>query len=343
MHFSDVAVETIVDYLPPVALSSDEIEARLAPLYERLHLPTGRLELMTGIRTRRFWEEPMSASGASTLAGKRAMERSGIAPEKIDLLVHCAVCRDRLEPATATTVHAALGLPSHTQVLDVSNACLGFLNGMILAAGLIQGGQIQAALLVSGENGKPLLDRTLQTLLHGELTRRSVKPYFANLTIGAGAAAAVLCHASLAPADAPRMQSAIAATDTRHNDLCHGDSSGDGLEMLTESELLLEAGIDLATRAWELFLGDSGWTRDAVDRVICHQVGRVHQRRLLEAIGVPESKDSVTYPELGNIGSAALPVTLAQALHKGIVQSGDRVALLGIGSGLSSIMVALQA
>ena len=78
--------------------------------------------------------------------------------------MHAAVCRDRLEPATAAYVHQALGLPGHTQILDVSNACLGFLNALVMAAGMIESGQIERALIVAGENGRPLLERTLRAV-----------------------------------------------------------------------------------------------------------------------------------------------------------------------------------
>src|SRR5690606_37947184 len=126
-------------------------------------------------------------SEASAEAGEVALARSGFARDSIELLVHCGVCRDRLEPATAAYVHDRLGLSRACQIFDVSNACLGFLNGLTLVGGMIESGQIRRALVVSGENGKPLLERTLKTLLAGDFTRKTIKPYFANLTIGAGA------------------------------------------------------------------------------------------------------------------------------------------------------------
>jgi 3-oxoacyl-[acyl-carrier-protein] synthase-3 len=257
------------------------------------------------------------------------------------LLIHCGVCRDRLEPATASNVHRLLGLGGSTQVLDVSNACLGFLNGMLLAAGLIESGQVRRALLVTGEDGLPLLERTLRLMLDPSQTRQSIKPLFANLTIGAGAAACLLCHEDLAPA-APRLLGAVVETDTSHNELCQGGSADGGLEMLTDSEALLEAGLAVANRAWLRFQTELGWTAATPARVICHQVGRVHQRRLLQDLGIDEGRDYPTYPFMGNTGSAAVPVTLAAAVEAGAVRPGDAVALLGIGSGLSSIMLGVR-
>ena len=111
MHFSKVAIETIDYVLPDEVWTSADIEQKLAPMYERLKLPVGRLELMTGIKERRFWSHPISPSQASAMAGEKALAKSGVNKNDIDLLIHCGVCRDRLEPATASYVHGLLGLP----------------------------------------------------------------------------------------------------------------------------------------------------------------------------------------------------------------------------------------
>jgi len=96
MRFARVALSTPEVELPPEVWTSAEVERRLAPLYARLRLPEGRLELMTGIRERRFWPSPIRPSEASAAAGRRAMAAAGLGPADIDLLVHCSVCRDRL-------------------------------------------------------------------------------------------------------------------------------------------------------------------------------------------------------------------------------------------------------
>jgi len=341
VRFSRVAIESMAWVRPPVEVTSAAIEARLAPAYERLSLPAGRLELMTGIVARHFWEKPVAASFASAEAGRAVLSKTRVARDDIGILMHCGVCRDRMEPATASYVHALLDLSERTQILDVSNACLGFLNGMILAAGLIESGQIKSALIVTGEDGLPLLERTIEQFLDPAQTRKSVKSLFANLTIGAGAAAAVLCDASLAPGS-PRLTAAVCCTDTSANTLCQGGAAGSGLEMATDSEALLEAGLVVAKRAWGAFLDESGVKPDDLSGVVCHQVGRVHQRRLLDSLGIPEALDHPTYPFMGNTGSAALPSALAAAFDDGLLDRGGRAALLGIGSGLSSIMAAVE-
>ena len=342
MNFKNVAIESLAYALPDEVWTSADVEAKLAPVYERLRLPEGRLELMTGIKERRFWPAGSRASEASAKAGEAVLAQSSFDRSEIDLLIHSSVCRDRLEPATAAYVHGLLNLPGKTQIFDVSNACLGFLNAMVVAAGLIESGQIERALVVSGENGRPLVENTLQQLLNPELTRKTIKPYFANLTIGAGAVGAMLCRKDLAPASCPLVTAAVVETDSSANEMCQGDSAGDALEMLTDSEELLVAGIDVASRAWVRFVEATGWTAETPDCVITHQVGKAHSRELFKALGLDLAKDYTTFETLGNVGSVSCPITLARAIEDGAFVAGQKTALLGIGSGLSSLMMAVE-
>lgn len=341
MKFSNVAIESIAYALPEEVWTSADLESKLASVYERLRLPAGRLELMTGIRERRFWPRGTLASQASAQAGEAALAKSSFDRSEIDLLIHSAVCRDRLEPATAAYVHGLLGLSGRAQIFDVSNACLGFLNAMVVAGSMIESGQIECALICSGENGRPLVENTIEQLHAPELTRKTIKPYFANLTIGAGAVSAVLCRKNLAP-NAPLMRAAVVETDTSHNNLCQGDSAGDALEMLTDSEELLVAGIGVATRAWSQFVAETGWNASTLDCVITHQVGKAHSRELFKALDLDLAKDYTTFETLGNVGSVSCPITLAKAMEDEVYLPGMQAALLGIGSGLSSIMMAVE-
>ena len=343
MKFQNVVIESFAYEMPPEVWTSKDVEQKLAPMYERLKLPMGRLELMTGIQERRFWPQRILPSEASALAGERVLQRSQIKREAIEVIVHSSVSRDRLEPATASYVHRHLKLSSNAQILDISNACLGFLNALIMVGGLIESGMIQRALIVCGENGRPLLERTIEQLLASEFTRNEIKPFFANLTIGAGAVAAVICHRSLASQYAVSVEHAIVQTDTEANELCQGDTaSGDALEMQTDSEQLLVAGIAVAQRGWEKLKAESGWTESTPDRIVTHQVGTQHQRSLFQALNLDLAKDVTTCAILGNVGSVSLPISLARGLELEQIERGHQVALLGIGSGLSSIMMTVH-
>jgi 3-oxoacyl-[acyl-carrier-protein] synthase-3 len=340
MRFENVCIEALAVSLPDEIWTSAEMEERLSSLYERLKLPAGRLELMSGIRERRMWPAGTRPSDASAAAGRAVLKKSAFAAEEIELFIHAAVSRDMLEPATASFAHRKIGLPATAQIFDVSNACLGFLNALTIAGGLIDSGQIRRAMVVSGEQGRPLVEQTLRTLVERPLSRNEIKPYFANLTIGSGAVGAIVCHRSLVTGRAHRLLGGIARAATQHSELCQGDSYGaESLAMQTDSEQLLLAGVALAKDTWRDFTAVQG---AEFGRFICHQVGSAHRRKLYETLGLDLTKDFSTFETLGNTGSVALPATLALAIEAGAIKDGDRVGLLGIGSGLNCLMLALE-
>ncbi|MEM6672567.1 MAG: 3-oxoacyl-ACP synthase III [Planctomycetota bacterium] len=343
MRFANVHVEALGLALPEDAISSDALEERLRPLYDRLGLSVGRLELMSGIRERRFWPAGTRPSNISVLAGRDALERSGVPVERIGCLVHASVCRDFMEPATASVVHAKLGLPSTCEAFDLSNACLGFANAMALLAGRIEKREIDAALIVSGEDGGPLVEETIASLNGPETTRKDVKRAYASLTIGSGGAAMVLAHADVAT-QSQRFVGGLARAATEHHELCSGDRHGNetGPLMETDSEALLHAGNALAKETWPAFLDDLDWSPDAVDRIVTHQVGVQHKKLLFETLGLDHARDYTTVETLGNVGSVSLPATLTLAARDGFIEPGQRVALQGIGSGLHCMMLGLE-
>src|SRR4051812_16685003 len=318
MKFENVCIESIAVALPDEVWSSADIEARLRPLYERLKLPEGRLELMSGIRERRMWSAGTRPSDASASAGRAVLAKSAISAGQVELFIHAAVSRDMLEPATASFAHRKIGLPGTAQIFDVSNACLGFLNALTVAGGLIESGQIKCAMIVSGENGRPLVEQTLRTLVERPLTRNEIKPYFANLTIGSGAVGAMVCHRSLVKGRPHRLLGGRGRAATQHSELCQGDSYGtEALAMQTDSEQLLLAGVALARETWQDFTAEQG---SDYARFICHQVGSAHRRKLYETLDLDLTKDFSTFETLGNTGSVALPSTLAAAVAAGAVR-----------------------
>ena len=146
MQFDNVCIEGLGYHLPDNRISSADLEKRLAPLYEKLKLTQGRLELMSGIQERRFWDKGVFPSEVASIAGIKAIENSGVEVKEIGCLISASVCRDFLEPSTASMVHHNLGLPEESFVFDVSNACLGVLNSMCIIANMIERGQIMAGL-----------------------------------------------------------------------------------------------------------------------------------------------------------------------------------------------------
>jgi len=342
--FSHVCLHTFGYEIPPRVLTSDDIEKRLTPVYQRLKLPDGRLEMMSGIRERRLWEQGTRPSQAASLAARRTLEQAGIEPEQIQGLLFTSVSRDMMEPATASFVHHNLGLSPKCLVLDISNACLGFLDGMVLLGNMIEFGQVENGLVVSGETAEELVESTLETLLKDQsLTRKSIKPAFASLTIGSGAVGLYMCRSNPAFAGRPRLVHSSWLANTDYSDLClGGQSTAATTIMATDSEELLIQGIETAQRTWQDFSSAGGWTEKDIGCYCCHQVGSAHAKLLFERLGLTSSKNYETLSFLGNVGSVSAPITMAMAMEQGRFVQGMKGAMLGIGSGINCLMLGVE-
>lgn len=346
MRYRHVCLESLACSLPDEIVSSSQIEERLAPLYERLRLPAGRLELMTGIRERRLWPPRTLPSTGSIASCERVLQAAGIDRAEIGALIHASVCRDHLEPATACRVHHALGLPQQCMVYDVSNACLGILNGIVQLANMIELGQIRAGLVVGSEVSRGLLETTIAELNRNTaLSRNDIKLAVASLTIGSASCAVLVTHTSISRSN-HRVVAAVARAHTEHHELCHSgaDEAGGSTSplMTTDSERLMAEGIATGVATFRDFLAETGWSREEVERTFCHQVGSTHRKLMLESLGLPLENDFATLEWLGNTGSAALPTTMAIGIEQGFVQPGQKIGMLGIGSGINSVMLGVQ-
>lgn len=347
MQYQNVCLEAFGYTLPETVVTSAEIEQRLQPLYRRLRLPEGRLELITGIRERRWWQPGTLPSQKSIESGRRAIEAAGIDRQHIGVLIHGSVCRDYLEPATASSVHHHLGLAKTCVVYDVSNACLGLLNGMLQAANMIELGQIRAALIVGTESSRQLVETTIDTLNRDQsLTRQQIKTAVASLTIGSGSCAVLLTDRELSRTG-NRLSAATVLANTQHHELCHSgqdEAVGSGMSplMQTDSETLMREGIATGVETFQSFLAAADWNLGGIDKTFCHQVGTMHRKLMLESLGIRPEIDYSTMQWLGNTGSVALPITMAIGLENGHVSRGDHVAMLGIGSGINSVMIGVQ-
>ena len=348
MLYKNVRIESFGYELPETVVTSQSLEERVAPIYQKLNLSYGRFEMMTGIRERRFWDDETTPSQASARAAEKAIARSGIDKEDIECLLHTSVCRDFLEPATATLVHDSLGLPPTATIFDISNACLGFVNGMVTLANMIELGQVTAGIVVGAEGGKRLIDRTIDDLLKDPtVTRDKLKVSFDSLTLGSGAVAVVLTRSSLSKSDHKLLGGAV-RTASEHNDLCRVDKDTyfyDPLSypnMSTDYTGILNNGVALAAETWKAFQRELGWRGPDVNAFFTHQVSSVHQQVLFHTLELDQSKGFSTVEYLGNIASCSLPISLAIGIEEGRVNAGDRVVMMAAGSGLCVIVLGLE-
>ncbi len=346
MRYVKVHIEALGYELAPVVVTSSELEARLEPLYRALHFAPGQLEALTGIRERRWWEPGYPLSHGAIAAGKKALSLAGLSAEDIGALIYTGVCREQFEPATACRVAAGLGIRGNAAVFDLSNACLGVLNGILDIANRIELGQVRAGLVVSCESAREINDIMIARMLEERNMERFV-PSLATLTGGSGAVAVLLTDGSFSQARRRRLLGGVTQASPEHHALCLWGVTPDGKggytqNMSTDGVNVMNFGVELGRRTWEAFLPEVGWRADDVDRVVCHQVGSAHQNSILKTLGIPVDKDFTTFEFLGNMGTVSLPLTAALAEEREMLTPGDRVAFLGIGSGLNCLMLGVE-
>ncbi|MDF2848297.1 MAG: fabH 3 [Oerskovia sp.] len=331
-RFTNVALLSVTSRLPAGVRTSAEVQERLAPALRRLRLPSTLLQRVAGVHERRAWSAQEDVDAATVAAGQEALHAAGVDPSDVGLLINTSVTRKHLEPSVAVRLHHGLDLPSSATNFDVANACLGFINGMSLAAGMIESGQIRYAVVVDGEDADVIHDRTIERLLDEGRDRDDFMQEFASLTLGSGSAAAVLGRADEHPS-AHRVLGGVTRAATRFHDLCVGSTEG----MFTDAKALLEGGLELVVDAWKDAVADWDWS--SMDRYITHQVSRVHTHAIVEAVGLNPSRVPVTYDRFGNVGPASVPITLVE--EQGTLRTGDRVLLMGVGSGINTAMLEL--
>ena len=338
MRFQNLCIESIATEIPPRVVESSAIEDSLEPTLRRLKLPLRPIEALTGIRSRRFWEPGEAVYAVAARAGRLALDKAGVRKDQVGVLISTSVSREFLEPSTASVVHGVLGLPSECRNFDVSNACLGFLDGMTLAGQLIEAGVVDYALVVDGESAEPILQKTVQALLGPDVRSQDFWSQFATLTLGSAAVGMVLTHARHSRTG-HRVEGLCTRADTANSHLCRGTAD----RMETDSIRLLRAGVELARRCWGAATEElHDWHPAAFRQFICHQVGKAHMAAIADALNIPQDRCFASYPLLGNVGPAAVPITLGMAVDQGVLQPGDRAALMGIGSGLNVTMMAVR-
>lgn len=330
-------VEDLCHLLPEHRLLSSEIEERLSASMARLSFPKGIILGLTGIRERRLWDPGFPASEGATAAARLLLSRTGIDPSRIGLLISTSVCKDYVEPSMASLVHGNLGLPPTCRNFDVGNACLGFMDAINCAKLFIESGEVERALIVDAESSREPIDATIELLSAPDCAAETFHRNFATLTLGSGAAAMLLCREGLAT-DGHLVNGSVTLAATEHSRLCLGQKTS----MIADAPAVMKNGVELARQVWEKaekVLPD--WSDSGIDLYIPHQVSARNTRVLAKTLSLSLEKMQLNYPFLGNIGPAAVPITLSMAREEGKLAPGSHAALMGIGSGLNCTMMSL--
>ena len=334
---SSVVIEAIAYELAPRRISSAELENELAETMDRLRLQRGHLERLTGIRERGFWNPGTLPSTGATAAARRVLEMADIDPADIGALINTSVCKDYYEPSVACLVHGNLGLNTACLNYDIGNACVGFLNGMDVVSMMIEKGLIRRALVVDCEAPEEGIEATIARLRGPDIDRKTFLEHYATLTLGSGAVAMVLSHVDHAR-QGHLINGSVSRAATEHNGLCLAQRD----HMVVDGHTLMMAGIELAGMTWKVAERElPNWSETTLNHYIPHQVSVRHTGYFAEALGLTREKFFLNVQHQGNIGPAAVPITLGMAADSGRLQSGDHVALIGVGSGVNCTLMSV--
>jgi 3-oxoacyl-(acyl-carrier-protein) synthase III len=321
-------ITAVAAHLPERAVTSAEVEERVAAESGGYRPHPTIVERMTGIRARHVMRDDEQASDLAVAAARTVLAERGLGPGGPDLLIFGSASQDLIEPATAHIVAAKLG--ASCPVFDVKNACNSFLNGLQLADALIRTGQHERVLVCTGESPSRAIRWKVRD-------RAQFADAFAGYTLSDGGAAMLveaapdggIFYRDFAAVSTAWDVGTLPAGGSMHpRDPDRTYFSGDGRRL---KDAFLARGPEIFVTALE----KTGLSWDDFAVIGVHQVTMPYLEVLRSVLGIPAERLVVTLPEHGNLASATLPFQLATAVREGRCGPGDRVALIGLAGGVS--------
>jgi 3-oxoacyl-[acyl-carrier-protein] synthase-3 len=307
-------------YLPDRVLTNADLERMVDTTDEWI---TER----TGIRERRISPPEQTVAEMGAAASRTAMQRAGVEPGEVDLIVVSTATPDRLLPSTACDMQALLGA-TNAAAFDVQAACSGFLYALTVAEGYIATGRGEIALVVSTEKMSSIVDWC---------DRKTC------ILFGDGAGAAVVRKAS----NGRGLLSTFMRSDGTLAELLWRPAGGvkvpfDLAVLEQKTHLVRMAGREVfkaavrsMAEASDQALLRSGLTGDDIDLFVPHQANI----RIIEATAryanVPMEKVFVNVDRYGNMSSATIPVALDEAVEQGRIGPGSNVLMAAFGAGFT--------
>jgi 3-oxoacyl-[acyl-carrier-protein] synthase-3 len=286
--------------LPDKTVTNHDLEARLDTSDEWI---TER----TGIRERRIGD---STAELAVEAGRNALERAGLEPSDIDMVVLATTTPDQAMPATSTQVQAELGIPGGA--FDLNAACSGFVYSLVTAAGLLAIGT-RRVLLIGAETMSRIVD-------WGD---RNTAVLFGD------AGAAVVLEATDGPG---QLTGWDLGSDGNARPLLYADR-GDFIQM--EGRELFRRAVRVGVESCLRSLDQAGLTPADVDLFVPHQANIRMIDAGRERLGIPADRTAITLDRTGNTSAASIPFALAEALDAGRLDDGGNALLVGFGAGLT--------
>lgn len=320
MKLKNVGIIGLGTYVPEKIMTNFDFEKIIETTDEWIRT-------RTGIEERRFANEDQATSDLAAEASRRAIAKSGLSVEDIDMILLATTTPDYPIQSTACVVQEQIGA-INAAALDVNAACSGFVYALTMAKGLISSGMNKNILVIGAEVLSKCVD----------MQDRNTCVLF-----GDGAAAAVVSEVEEGCGIISQFLGAEADTKGSLRTPAGGTRKPLSQEVLDErSNFLQMKGQDVfkfavkaLPKATTAALEGAGLSASDIDMVFPHQANS----RIIDAaskrLGIPMDKFYLNLNKYGNTSSASIGLALGEALEKGMVKKGDTIALTGFGAGLT--------
>lgn len=310
-------------YVPPNELKNDDINAILKVKGDTTSFAdiVGRL---TGIKARRYAGSAMLPSDLAVNASRQALNRAGIDPKDLDVIISCGVARDVEEPATAYIIQEKLGA-DRAYCFDLVNACNGFISALDVLDAFIASGRCKTGLVAVGDILSQYV--TWDTKSPNDLHMSSM-----SYTFGDAGGAAVLTRRN--KTDTQGLQGSWFLSDGSYWKVAVIPLIDQQARYFKSNASNIErAALEHVPGGVEEVMKFLGWTIEDIKLVIPHQVSsQIIEDLFYKRLRVPPEKVFWSFPVHGNVGAASMPVALCNAMDAGLATTGDKILLVG-GSG----------
>ena len=282
---------------------------------------------MTGISERRVAEDDENTSDYAVRAARVALDRAGLTPGDIDLIIVATVTGDMIFPATASIVQHELGVYG-TPAFDLGAGCSGWVYGLAMANGVIASGMYERVLVI----GVDLLSKVTNW------TDRGTCILFGD-GAGAGVVAPVedgmgLLAFDLGSDGGGAESLKIPAGGTR-SPCTHENIDNYCNKIYMEGREVFKFAVKIQAEATTKVLAAAGMTTEHVDMVIPHQANTRIIDSAVKRLGLAPEKLYQNLHKYGNTSAASIPIALDECVQEGRIEKGDTVVTVGFGAGLT--------
>lgn len=263
----------------------------------------------TGIEERRYVEPGQDVVGLAADAGLSALERSGLTPDQLDLIIVATSTSPYAMPSTACLVQETLAA-TNALAFDLNNACAGFAYALDAGVRYLQTGS-KNALVIGADLGSRLVDPN----------DRGTVIFF-----GDGAGAAVLS----AEGGGRVLASQLYSRGT--NVPLHVPAGG---TMTMDGRAIWEFVNEILPTTIRQLCDDAGVSPSDISLLVPHQANSTMIAAATESLGIPLERIALNLHRYGNTLAGSIPIALDEAVQAGRVQRGDLVLIVGFGAGLA--------